>query len=225
MADSAAKDIATKKRIITHMNNDHQDSLIRYLEHFCSLSSFAARNAKLTDMTLDSLTVLSSDRTPYTIPIKPPMTSFSEARPRVVAMDAEAVAGLNRSNITVKKYESPKGFMAFVFVATACTFVVFSKRSNFQPGSVVYDIVMRHVPGFARFCYKIQPVVIYPMVVLHAGEAIYMEKTRLENHTVPRFSKLWWKWLLSTFVEGIGAFVRFDRIVEEEESKKANAKH
>lgn len=225
MADQAAKDAASKQRIVTHMNADHQDSLIRYLEHFCNLSSYAARNAKLVDVTFDSLTILSSDGSPHSISIKPSMNSWSEVRPRVVAMDAEAVAALGRSNITVKKYKRPKGFMAVVFVATACTFVLFSKRSNFQPGSFVYDSVMRHVPGFAKFCYKIQPMVIYPMVVLHSGEAIYMERSRLEKHTVPKFSKLWWKWLLSTFVEGVGAFVRFDRIVEIEEVKKANAKH
>ncbi len=225
MADQAAKDTAAKQRIITHMNTDHQDSLIRYLEHFCHVSSFSARNAKLADITFDSITILASNGKPHTIPIKPPMTSWSEARPRVVAMDAEAVAGLNRSNITVKKFRGPKGVMGVVFVAAAVTFVVFSKRSNFEPGALVYDTVMRHVPNFNKFCRTIQPLVLYPMIALHSWEAYNMDQTRLEKHSIPRFSKLWWKWMFMTFIGGIGLFKSFDSIVEEEEAKKANAKH
>ena len=225
MADQASKDAAAKQRIITHMNSDHQDSLVRYLEHFCHLSSFSARNAKLADITLDSLTILASNGTPHTIPIQPAMTSWSEARPRVVAMDAEAVAGLNRSNITVKKFRGPKGFMGVVFVAAAVTFVVFSKKSNFEPGSILYDNVMKHVPNFNKFCHTIQPMLLYPMIALHSYEAYHMDQTRLEKHSIPRFSKLWWKWIFMTFIGGVGLFKSFDSIVEEEEAKKAKAKH
>ena len=225
MAEQASKDAAAKQRIITHMNTDHQDSLVRYLEHFCRLSSFSARNAKLADITFNSLTIHASNGTPHTIPIEPPMTSWSEARPRVVAMDAEAVSGLNRSNITVKKFKGPKGFMAVVFMAAAVTFVVFSKRTNFEPGSVIYEKVMRHLPNFNRFCHTIQPVVLYPMIALHSWEAYHMDQTRLEKHSIPRFSKLWWKWILMTFIGGVGLFKSFDSIVEEEEAKRASAKH
>lgn len=45
--DPAAAELAAKTRIITHMNNDHQDSLVRYLEAYHNLSSFTARNAKI----------------------------------------------------------------------------------------------------------------------------------------------------------------------------------
>ena len=225
MADSSSKDAAAKQRIITHMNVDHQDSLVRYLEHFCHVSSYSARNARLEDISFNSMTIKSSNGSIHTIPLDPQMAAWSEARERVVALDIESVSGLKRSNVTVKKYKSPKGFKALVFVAAGCTMVVFSKRSNFQPGSLFYDTILKHAPAFAQWCYKIQPKLIYPMVVIHAAEAAYMEKSRLEKHTVPRFSKLWWKWVLSTFVEGFGAFVRFDQIVKDEEEKKAKAKH
>ena len=207
------------------MNVDHQDSLVRYLEHFCRLSSFSARNAKLEDITFDALIISSSDGSRYTIPIEPPMTTWSEARPRVVAMDGEATAGLKRSNITVKKYKKPKGFMSVVFASCAITYVMFCKRSNFQPGSLLYDYLLKHAPGFASWCYKIQPMLIYPMLAIHIGEASYMVQNRLEKHSVPRFSKLWWKWVLSTFIEGVGAFMRLDGIVKEEEINKAKLKH
>ncbi|MCJ1259325.1 hypothetical protein MMC24_007162 [Lignoscripta atroalba] len=225
MEASSSKDAAAKQRIINHMNADHQDSLIRYLEHFCLLSSFSARNATLTDVTLGSLTIETSSGSKHVITIRPAMGSWSEVRERVVAMDAEAVAGLHRSNVTVKKYKRPKGWMIAVFLASACTFVAFSMRSNFEPGSFLYDNVLKGTPRFARFCHTIQPLLIYPMLALHASEAAQMGRSRLRKHTVPMFSKLWWKWILSTFVEGVGAFIRFDRIVKEEEEKKAKVKH
>ncbi len=153
------------------------------------------------------------------------MKSWSEARERMVAMDQVALRGLGRSDITVKKYKRPKGFLAVVFVAAGCTIVCFSRRSNFLPGSRLYDSVLRHVPSFARFCYDIQPFLLYPVLAIHVSEAVWMETTRLEKHNVPRFSKLWWKWVLSTFVEGVGAFIRLDRIVKEETEKKEKTKH
>lgn len=224
MADEAAEEAAARERIIRHMNSSHQDSLIRYLEHFRGVSSFLARKAHLEDITFSSMTINSVGRR-YDIPITPSMTAWSEVRPRVVAMDAEAVEGLGRSPVTVKKYVRPYGFMLVVFVACALTFVCFSRPTNFKPGSLLYDSILKHVPQFAKFCWQVQPLVIYPMLVLHMGEAIYMARSRLSKHTVPFGSQLWLSWVCSTFIEGFGSFVRFDTLVKEEESRRANAKH
>lgn len=224
MADSTAKDAAAKQRIITHMNNDHQDSLIRYLEYFCHISSSSARHARLTDISFDGLTLRASGSS-YKIPIEPSMTSWADARPRVVAMDAEAVAGLHRSNITVKRYARPEGATAVVFFIILSNYLLFFKRSNFQPGSFLFDVILIYVPGFAQLGFKVQPLVFYLMAFLHIGEGIYMVRGRLQKHTVPTFSTLWWKWTLNSFLEGYGSFVRFDQIVREEELKREKAKH
>ena len=225
MEEAQAKEVAIKQRIITHMNADHQDSLVRYLEHFCSLSSSAARNAKLDDISLKSLTVLSTNGSAHIIPINPAMTSISEARGRVVAMDAEAINGLQRSDITVKRYVRPHGWTAVVFLSAAFGFLWFSRRSNFLPGSLLYDNLLRHTPWFAQLCYTFQPLAIITMDILHGSEATYMATSRLRKHTVPTFSRLWWTWVASTFIEGVGAFTRFDELVTEETKKKEKVKH
>ncbi len=227
MAEKVSKsaDEAAKQRIITHMNKDHQDSLIRYLQYYAQLSSFSARNAHLADISFNTLTVLSSNGTPHAIPIKPPMTSWPEARPRVVAMDAESIAGLGGSDITVKKYKPPRGFMTVVFVACALTQISFCRRTNFEPGSVFYDVLLKSVPGFANFCRIFQPVIFWLMTVLHMGEVVWMAKSRLEKHTVRMFSRVWWMWALSCYVEGIGSFIRFDECVREEKARKEGMKH
>ena len=159
------------------------------------------------------------------MPIKPPMTGWAEARPRVVAMDAEAVKGLGRSNVTVRKYRGPRGWMTGVMVICALTFLAFARRGNFVPGSLLYDGLLRYVPGFATFCWTVQPLFFYPMFAGHVAEAVHMERSRLRKHTVRMFSRTWWMWVVSNFVEGWGAFVRFDEVVREEEEKREKAKH
>ena len=227
MAEKGTKsaDEAAKQRIITHMNKDHQDSLIRYLQYYAQLSSFSARNAHLADISFNTLTVLSSNGTPHAIPIKPAMTSWPEARPRVVAMDAESIAGLGGSNIAVKKYKPPRGFMTVVFVASLLTHISFCRRTNFEPGSVFYNVLLKSIPSFANFCRIIQPVMFWSLIVVHAGEAVWMAKSRLEKHTVRMFSRVWWMWMLSCYVEGFGSFVRFDECVQEEKARKEGMKH
>ena len=225
MADEAAKEAATRNRIITHMNNDHQDSLIRYLEHFHAVSSFGARNAHLEDVTSSSMSIKASGRR-YDIPIKPTLAAWSEIRPRVVAMDAEAIAGLGRSHVSVKKYVRPYGFMLVVFIGALLFLVSFAKRSNFEPGSLLNDNLLRHVPLLlANFCWQVQPLIFYPILILHLGEAVYMASSRLSTHTVPMGGQLWLTWVCGTFIEGYGSFVRFDALVKEEELRRANAKH
>lgn len=218
-------DNAAKVRIITHMNADHQDSLINYLQHYAHLSSFSARNAQLVDISFESLVISSTPGTKHRILITPPLTAWSEARPRVVAMNAEAVKGLGKSNITVKKYKGPRSFMTVVMVVCVCTYLAFSRRSNFLPGSALYDTLLKYVPHLAKFCLQIHPMVLYPMIAIHAGEAIYMERSRLQKHTVPMFSLLWWKWMVSTFAEGFGALVRFDEVIRDEEQRRQKAQH
>ena len=215
---------AMEERIIKHMNHDHQDSLARYLEYFCGVSSFGARNARLDDINFSALTIVATG-TKYNVPIDPPMTDWSQARLRVVEMDTLAIAGLGRSSIMIKKYVKPSGFMLVVFIAAFLTFVNFSTRENFEPGSLLYDNILTYTPPFAKFCWSIQPFVIYPMVLLHGGEAIYMARSRLANHHVPVGSRLWLTWVCSTFIEGYGNFVRFDALVEEERKRKAKVAH
>ena len=225
MADEASKEAAVKLRIITHMNNDHQDSLVRYLEHFCGLSSFAARNARMNDMTFEELSVQTSPQEQFRIPVKPPMTTWSEARPRVVAMDQEAVAALGRSSITVKVYKAPRGIALGFCIFVIITLLAFSTRANFESGSVLFSTLLHLVPNYAHFCWIVQPWVLSVILGVHGAEMAWMARTRLAKHSVPSGSSLWYQWMANVSIEGFGAVIRFDRIVKEEAERKANAKH
>ena len=54
---------------------------------------------------------------------------------------------------------------------------------------------------------------------------MWMVKGRLKKHTVRIFSRVWWMWVLSCYVEGLGAHVRFDECVREEKARNEGLKH
>ncbi|KAI9770714.1 MAG: hypothetical protein M1840_002964 [Geoglossum simile] len=224
MSDSAAKDAATKNRITKHMNADHQDSLVRYLEHFAYLPPSLARGARIADLSLDSLTMVSSG-IHTVIPLEPPMTSWHEARERLINMDNAAIAGLGRSDITVKEYSPPAGFDRVTLVITASMFLVFCTQRNFESGSLLYDNLLVNAPATASFLHTIQPWVFYPLVLIHIMEAVHLERSRLRHHSIPRWSWLWWSYVLTHLVEGAPSFFRFDRLVERKKRDKEKAKH
>ena len=142
-------------------------------------------------------------------------------------MDLTAIEALGRSDVTIKEYLPPRGlFMWVVMVATVSTFVVFGKRGNLREGGWVYEMMsLLKVPQFANVFYRIQPWVMVVMIGVHGAETVWMARTRLRRHSVPTGGVLWWMWVVSTFFEGVGSFVRFDRAVREEETKRAVGKH
>ncbi|KAL8800670.1 MAG: hypothetical protein Q9200_007178 [Gallowayella weberi] len=157
------------------------------------------------------------------------MASFSEARPRLATLDALAVSALRVSPITLKTYTRPHGFLALVFIAACLALLSLPRRANFQNPSLLHTL-LQQLGGswgeiFAAICYKLQPFILYPLVTLHISEAVYMSRSRLRRYNVPQFSALWWKWVGSTFIEGYGAFVRVDALVNKEEEKRSKARH
>ncbi|KAF4542999.1 protein of unknown function DUF2470 [Lasiodiplodia theobromae] len=220
MADQEA---AAKQRIVSHMNADHQDSIARYVEHYCKASSFTASKARLSDISLGSMSVDAAGRQ-FTIPLEPPMQSWREARERLVQMDRDCLVGLGRSDITVKQYTRPRGAHAVVFVVCALTYVLVSRRANALPGSFIYDHVLSYSPGFAAFVAQVQPVVLALMIGIHVVEASIMAR-RLQRHNVAQLSGLWWQWVASCFIEGFGALQRVDALVQQARREKEKQKH
>ncbi|KAK0366331.1 hypothetical protein LTR02_006735 [Friedmanniomyces endolithicus] len=225
MSDTEEQDNATKSRIITHLNRDHHDSLVRYLQHYTNLSPLRANSAYLTTLDLSSLTLTcgsGSTTQTHRIPLTPPMASYGETRERVVAMDREARLALNRSEITVKEFLPPTGVYAVLFATITLVFLAYSQRWWFAPGQVVERVLG---PGFARFSFVMQPWVLGVMLFMHTTEMLYLMRYKLIRHSVNPGSRLFWLWTGTTFVEGAGAFWRFNGLVREKEEARAKKGH
>lgn len=229
-----------KTRIITHLNADHPDSLSLYLRHFASVPAPSASPAKITDVSLHSMTICDSTGTPHTIAFNPPMATFAEARERTVAMDYAARAALGvppkehgESNpgpdlqkddkVVVNEYWAPYKplhFQMLVLIAFYITSVTADYMGVLRPGNWYYEHIMRHFyPGGAVGYLWLQRKLVGVVVVVHAAEAVWMGKKCLQ-HGVKVTSPVFWMWFASTFVEGFGCHERFNTMVKEKRRLK-----
>ncbi len=219
---------AIRTRITTHLNTAHRDSLSLFLRHYCKLPAHSATASSTTIETLnrDSL-ILTSHGKRYYIPLQPALSSLSSpaaTRQRLKQMHNECLRGLDLSDIKITTYRPPKTLIhRITFLAVVLTMLSFSRRAHFLPESLFYETLrLDFVPRFAWFCLTIQPWLITAMLGIHVTETVWMARTRLRRHGVERWSRLWWIWVGSCFIEGVGSFQRIDGMVrdKEEEIKK-----
>ncbi|KAK3713691.1 hypothetical protein LTR37_008385 [Vermiconidia calcicola] len=221
MAQQEAQDEAAKRRIISHMNADHHDSIIRYLEHYHGLYSWTAYDSAITDIDLNGMTFDCSGKT-YRIPFDPPMKAYREARERVVEIDKQCLQALGKSDITVKEFVPPTGLYALVFFIVVATFLSCSQRWWFAEGAIVERILGAL---FARFSWTIQPWLISGMLVLHSSETVFFARNYLRKHSTNIRTAVWWQWAATTFIEGVFAFTRFKHLVAKRQEEKRKQKH
>lgn len=221
-------------RIITHMNADHSESLSLYLQHLYHLPAYRTRLAKMTEIDSNTMSLQIPPIVPflsgaqsYRIPVSPPLEFWADARPRLVAMDRSARAALDRSEASVKVYRPPDRFWMYAFL----TFVIavsasFSSRSNFLPGSFFYETTgLKHVDGFARFCYWFHPYMWTILLGLHALEVVVMSRGKFRRYNVQTGSWLWWEWVLGVSIEGSPCILRFNEVVVEAEERLKKQQH
>ncbi|KAL4886754.1 hypothetical protein BJY04DRAFT_76959 [Aspergillus karnatakaensis] len=214
MADDASR----KAFIIKHMNNDHARSLSLYLRAYCAVSPRAAEKPTLEDLRLTDM-VISAQGTRYTIPFDPPLTSFTETRPRVVAMHKESLSRLNLSDTVLTEYLPPKPTEYIPFALCLAVLVGYARPQNFQPGSLLYETAgLDRYPGFTGFSAKWGSTIWWVLFVIHGFEALYLLGwLRLRKHQVKAFSGLWWTWIVLGWVEGFPAWKRIDAFVKSKE--------
>jgi hypothetical protein len=235
---TTSKEAAIKARIIKHMNTEHAESLSLYLRYHSGLSAPAAANPKLTDMTYSSLTIASSNGASHDIPLEPPMTSWSDVRPRVIAMDSDARTALGLPplpsspshsqtpkppssspvRVTVTAYDPPTAPLHIFMIALVAFFYscYFLRRAGriLVPGTWYWEHVMAHFPaGGAEGYAWLQERLAVPVVLLHGAETGVMV-WRLAGHGVRVGTGLWWKWVGATFLEGAGAHQRFGGVLK-----------
>ncbi|KAK3074857.1 hypothetical protein LTR53_002376 [Teratosphaeriaceae sp. CCFEE 6253] len=221
MAVQQANDDATKARIVSHLNNDHSESLVRYLEHYCELSSWRAYDARMSAISLHEMTFTCGDGI-YRIPLVPPMKSYRDARERAVQMDKECLQALRRSDITIKDFAPPTGLFAFIFVGISAVVLTYSQRWLFESGQLVERLLGS---GFAQFSFAIQPYLLAFILFMHSWETLYMVRYKLVTHSVNPRTRIFWLWTGTTFVEGGFSFWRFNDLVRAKREAKAKQQH
>ncbi|KAI1401240.1 hypothetical protein F4819DRAFT_334558 [Hypoxylon fuscum] len=215
---------AHKARIVGHMNKDHGKELTHYLRAFNGLSSSAARNAQITEMTLDTMTIQSASGS-HTVAITPPLGSAADARVRLVEMSQRAQQKLGLSDIQISAFTRPEGAGIISCLGVSLYFVCAATIALVQPGTAVWDVLDTAFPYGASGYKWLVKAIFVPVLIIHVTEAWWMSKTRLAKHGIEAGSALWLLWVANTFVEGYPAMMRFDGLVEVEKKKKESAKH
>ena len=180
----------------------------RYVENYANVSRFRSASAEIKDVDISKMTIYAGNR-PYYVYFIPPLADLKEARERLVQMDKESLKRLNRSSVTLKAYLPPKKpFHVFMFGMLLGFYMLYSRKDNLYPGSTPYELIFKHLPKFTDFAIWARPFVFYPVLGIHIVEVVFMT-FKLEKHSMPLFSKAWWAWIASTFIEGVGAFQRY----------------
>ncbi|KAF2169815.1 hypothetical protein M409DRAFT_20229 [Zasmidium cellare ATCC 36951] len=217
MAEKASQEQAAKDRIISHMNKDHHDSIVRYLEHYGKRSSLSAYSGRMTDVDLNELTLSCQGKT-YRVPFEPAMSSYREARKRVVELDKECRKALGHSDVTVRQYVPPNNLIyRLEFLIISATFISYSQRWWFAAGGPVERLLGS---TFAHFSWTIQPWLLAAMVSIHGAEAVYFALHKLRTHSVNPRSSTWWLWTFSCFIEGQFVYRRFEDLVKSQREKQ-----
>ncbi|KAH7392635.1 integral membrane protein-like protein [Pyrenochaeta sp. MPI-SDFR-AT-0127] len=225
MTTPEAQEAAAKQRIIKHMNADHHDSIRRYVEAYASKTIVQSRNAQMTDIDLGQMK-FSCGNQQAVVAFDPPMKSLREARERLVQMDKDTLQALGRSDISIQEYIPPTAKLGHLLNFTQCllAYLLLPRPANFRPGSLLYDTVLFRYPPFANFNAQFGWIVFAVMLPIHLFETHLMVK-KLTRHGRGLADGVWWKWVGSTFVEGVTAFWRLDGLIEEKRREKDAKKH
>ncbi|KAH9893679.1 hypothetical protein F4778DRAFT_748155 [Xylariomycetidae sp. FL2044] len=221
-------DPAAKARIVGHMNKDHAGELKQYLRAFNGLSSSAASDPAITDMTLSTLTIRSRSGV-HTVAITPPLSSLADARVRLVDMAQRAQAALGISDLQVRRWTAPQPLGLSTLIGVVWFFLNYAALSAgaLDAGTAnadTLDRVLGFAGGAAGYRWLIRAM-FWPVLLIHSVEAVWFARTRLARHGEAMGTGMRGLWMVNTFFEGYPAMRRFDGLVAEEKRKKEAAKH
>lgn len=181
----------------------------------------------MTDISLNEMK-FSCNGQQHTIAFDPPMKSLREARERVVQLDKDAVQILGRSDVSVDKYVPPHVNLGHLWNFTQCVlaYILLPIPSNWQPGSIIYDLFLYRFPSFANLIASVGwYVVVLIMIPIHLTESAIIARRLRTKHGLTPLDGVWWAWTASCFVEGVTAKWRLDGLVEQKKQEKEAKKH
>ncbi|KAK5660704.1 hypothetical protein OQA88_12069 [Cercophora sp. LCS_1] len=224
---------AAKARTIAHMNKDHRTDLAHILQHYNKLSATEAADPEMVDIDLESMTVLTDGgKTTRIVHFEPPMGSFDERRTKLIEMTMKAREALGvvpeddghghghgtaSGKVVVAEWHPPQSLLEWaVVVGVLLYFVSFAtvRAGWFDRGTQGWRYLeLSPFPGGAKGFRWLVEAMFWPVVGIHAGEMVLFDIKKTAKYGLKRGSAVWFLWMVNVFVEGVGAFKRFNRVV------------
>jgi hypothetical protein len=213
-----------KGRIIAHMNRGHARELSHYLQHYVGASAAAASSPTLSDMSLDRMIITSHGRD-FTVPFSPPLATLDEARERLIAMDVEARGALGISDVVIDEWVAPTGVAALTLGSILFYYGCYFTLPWTTPGSPAFRALDPAFPGGASTFRWIVKTIFWPVIVIHVTEAVIFAKTRMHKYSVPKWSRVWWLWVINCFIVGYPTFQGIDHLAARKKAEKDAKSH
>lgn len=234
---------ATKARILTHMNKDHQLALYDYLNYYLNRDEFNPEDPKTSVemVDIDASSILLKYTYPGSpneqlakLPINPPMRddSLKDARQALVGMARNAAESRGYAVFQILDWRplgsgptAPRDYFIWIL---ASSLVIPHIRS------FVYSTLAAYVLGWtnpAHDAAEWSPVLgaivefnqNWPwgasvlLYTVHIAETFTVMAAKVRKYRVPKLRK--YCWFMSTIMEGFPAILRFNRLVSDVEGK------
>lgn len=116
----------------------------------------------------------------------------------------------------VTTYTTPKTFShRLVGGLVLFYFISYASKGLIVPGSAPYEALQKFWPGGATHYLWLQEKLFVPLLVIHGVETAVMVY-RLAGAGVGAGSGLWWKWMASCWIEGVGSHQRLSALIKGE---------
>lgn len=94
-----------------------------------------------------------------------------------------------------------------------------------MPGTFVYDTLLPWFPGGHKWFFAFTARLPEFVFTIHLVEALCLDHFKLRKYNVSRGSGLWWKWFVSSIVEGGGPMFRINATVKRKMEEAEKQKH
>lgn len=216
---------AEHERTVAHMNNDHASDVSLYLRHFNGVPEPDAANARLVSLDLRRMTITAGPTAKtHHVRLRPALKSWDERRVVLIDMAWTARAALAAPDLVpdlggrdADAVRWPAlfpdllvaGAVGFYFLSCALAY-----SGHLEPGTVAWNAVTAsRFPGGPEVFVWLVKLIAVPVVLIHVVESTVMYRSRLRKHRIAAGSFAGLFWLFWTFLEGLSAFRRFDRMV------------
>lgn len=126
----------------------------------------------------------------------------------------------NSHPIQIAEYKPPRGLGVVVFSGVLLNVACFVGLPWLVPSSLPWRLLENGFPGGPTRFQSIIKISFWSLTAIHSLEVIAFDRTRMVRHGVRRWSSLWWKWILTCWVEGFTCWQRIDAMIAAKAEKK-----
>lgn len=126
--------------------------------------------------------------------------------------------------IRITEFTGPNALEFFIGSNIVALYAAGLVAPYIVPGTQAWDLLKEYSPVEPAKALWYITVIAAVTAAAHLFEALLFDQLRMRKYGVPRLSGLWWKWEISCFIEGIGAWKRIGKAIAIKEKQAGGRK-